>query len=141
MVRSARHCSITTAPISGFEERVAGLCPRQDLPSDPCPLRLAHCPPGALGPGEFGSGIAKAIGDRIAPVPAEILQRHLDARGRLPALVFGKMDHAVDPQNGVSIETSGDDISDRLFAFNESLKDWIKLLVWGERVRVLLILT
>ena len=72
----------------------------------------------ALGLGKHGPGIAKAVGDRIAPVAAEILQCHFDTRGRLPALVFGEVDHTVDPQDGFSIKPGGDDLGDRLFTLD-----------------------
>src|SRR6185436_12138347 len=50
------------------------------------------------------AGIAEAVHDRIAPVAAKILQRHLDAGRRLPALVFGEVEHAFDLRHGFAVE-------------------------------------
>src|SRR5262249_6896434 len=50
------------------------------------------------------AGVAEAVDDRIAAVAAEILERDLDAGRRLPALVFGKVEHALDPHDEVTIE-------------------------------------
>src|SRR5215510_7615342 len=55
----------------------------------------------AVRSGERRAGIAEAVDDRIAAVAAEILQRHLDPGRRLPALVFGQMEHALDFHHGV----------------------------------------
>src|SRR5580704_17436040 len=40
------------------------------------------------------AGIAETVGDRIAAIAAEILERYLDAGRGLPALVFGEIDEA-----------------------------------------------
>ena len=49
-----------------------------------------------VGFGQRLAGIAKAVGDGIAAVAAEIAARHLDARCRLPPLVFGNVEQAIE---------------------------------------------
>src|SRR5688572_5869249 len=39
--------------------------------------------------------LAEFVGDGVAPVAAEILGGDLDARRRLPPLVFGEIEHAL----------------------------------------------
>src|SRR4029077_17783744 len=46
--------------------------------------------------GEMGSSAAEAIGDRQPSIAAERLVVHLDAGGRLPALVLGQIDESRD---------------------------------------------
>src|SRR5258706_9444437 len=41
--------------------------------------------------------VAEGVGDRIAPVAAEIARAELDAGCRLPALVFGNVQKLLDP--------------------------------------------
>jgi hypothetical protein len=75
------------------------------------------------------AGIAESVHDRIAPVAAEILQCHLDAGRRLPALVFGEVEHAFDLRHGLAVEAIRDDLRDRLLALDQSLEDGIEYIV------------
>ncbi len=80
---------------------------RPDLPAGALDLKIERFAFGRLAGDQRDvrrrqrrAGIAEAVGDRIAAVAAEILQRHLDARRRLPALVFGDVEHALDAHHG-----------------------------------------
>ena len=57
------------------------------------------------------AGVAEAVDDRITAVAAEILQRHLDAGRRLPALVFGEIEQPPDLEHDVAVEARGDDVA------------------------------
>src|SRR5258708_26868438 len=72
------------------------------------------------------SGVAKAIGNRVAPVTTKILFRHLDAGRRLPPLVFGQGKQMFDPAHQRDLETLGDEIGDPLVALDESLQDRVE---------------
>src|SRR5258705_6011423 len=76
--------------------------------------------------GQYLTGIAKAIDDRIAPVAAEIPQRHLHARRRLAALVFGKVEHARDPRHCLLVEARIDDRRNGLLALDQPLEDRVE---------------
>ena len=86
------------------------------------------------------AGIAEAVDDRIAPVAAEILQRHLHARRRLPALVFGEIEHAVDAAAPCRGRSPPRRCRRRLLALDQPLKDRIEHLIGRQRILVLLVL-
>src|SRR3954465_1454420 len=69
------------------------------------------------------AGIAEAVHDRITPGAAENLYRPLDAGRRLPALVFGEVEHAFDLRHGLAVKAIRDDLRDRLLALDQSLED------------------
>src|SRR6476660_8261970 len=75
------------------------------------------------------AGVAKPVGDWIAAVAAEVAQRDLDPGRRLTPLVLGHVEHALDPQNRVAVIALGNDIGDRLFAFDQALQDGIEQVV------------
>src|SRR5262249_25482013 len=58
----------------------------------------------AVGLRQRRAGIAEAVDNRVAAVAPEILQRHLDPGRRLPALVLGKMQHALDLPDCLAVE-------------------------------------
>src|ERR1700761_4476954 len=58
--------------------------------------------------GQRFTGIAKPIGDWIAAVAPKIAARDLDARGGLPALIFGDVKQMRDARDRVAIEAGGD---------------------------------
>src|SRR5262249_44521879 len=74
------------------------------------------------------SRIAEAVGDRIAAVAAEVLQRHLHPRRGLAALVFGEVEHALDLHHGIAIKPGLDDLGDRLLALDQALQDAVELI-------------
>src|SRR5215472_16821546 len=86
------------------------------------------------------TGIAEAVDDRVAAVAAEILQRHLDAGRRLPALVLGKMQHALDLHDCLAVEAFRHDLGDRLLALDQTFEDLIEHIVRRQRVLVGLVL-
>src|SRR5262249_31432092 len=94
----------------------------------------------AVGLRQRRAGIAEAVDDGVSAVAAEILQRHLDPRRRLPALVFGKMQYALDLHDRLAVETFGDDLGDRLLALDQTLEDLIEHIVRRQRVLVGLVL-
>jgi hypothetical protein len=83
------------------------------LPRTLPPIRGPRARPAFVGLGQRFAGFAKAVGDGIAAVAAEILLRHLDAGRRLPPLVFGDVEQAIDPRTtrgrnpAATIEASG----------------------------------
>ena len=87
------------------------------------------------------AGIAEAVGDRIAAVAAEVLQRHLHARRRLPALVFGDVEQALDLHAPSSRSKPAATIAgDRLLALDQPLEDGVEHVVGRQRILVLLVL-
>src|SRR2546430_13068203 len=74
------------------------LCPRSEIEGFALGRNVLH--QRAVGLGQRCAGIAEAVDDGVAAVAAEIPQRHLDAGGRLPALVLGKGQHAPAPLYG-----------------------------------------
>src|SRR5262245_46326749 len=64
----------------------------------------------AVGLGQLRAGIAETVDDGIAAIAAEILQRHLDPGSCLPALVLGKMQHALDLHHRLAVEAFRDDL-------------------------------
>ena len=90
-------------------------------------------------PGHRRAGIAEGVGDRIAPVAAEILQRDLHARCGLAPFVFGKVQHTVDLHHGFLVETRGNDRCNRLFELDQAIQDLIQHVVRRQRVLVLLV--
>ena len=89
-----------------------------------------------IGRSRLRAGIAKTVRNRIAPVAAEIPERHLDARRRLPPLVFGDIEHALDLHHGVAIEPGRDDGGNRLLALDQPLQDLVENVVRRQRVLV-----
>src|ERR1700732_2646553 len=52
-----------------------------------------------VGFGQRLAEIAKPVGDRVTAVAAEIPACYFNARGRLPPLVFGDVEQAMDPHH------------------------------------------
>src|SRR5262245_59956021 len=100
------------------------LCPRSEIEGFALRRRILH--QSTVGRGQWRTGIAEAVDDGVAAVAAEIPQRHLDAGGRLPALVLGKIQHALDLHNGPAIKTLLDDLGDRLLALDQTLEDLVE---------------
>src|SRR5262249_6445682 len=69
------------------------------------------------------SGIAESIDDGIAAIAAKVLERHLDTRGRLAALVLGDVQQTLDTHHGIAIETSFNDGCDWFLALDQTLQD------------------
>src|SRR3954463_9543866 len=64
----------------------------------------------------------ETVGDRIAPVAAEGATRDLHTRRRLPALVFGEIEHAPDAVDHRLRMPARDDIGDRHFLFDQAIE-------------------
>ena len=82
----------------------------------------------------------KAIGDRIAPVAAEIAPGDLDARRRLPPLVFGDIEHVLDALHQRFRMAALHDFGDRQFLFHQARQNIIQHVIGRQRVLVLLVL-
>src|SRR5262245_33813063 len=93
-----------------------------------------------VGLGQGRAGIAEAVDDGIAAVAAEILQRHLDAGRRLPALILGDIEHALDLHDRLAVKAVFDDLGDRLFALDQTFQDLIEHVVGRQRVLIGLVL-
>src|SRR5215813_12880732 len=93
-----------------------------------------------VGLGQRRAVIAEAVDDGIAAVAPEILQRHLDAWRRLPALVLGEIEHALDVHDRLAVEAVLDDLGNRLFAFDQTFEDLIEHVIGRQRVLVGLVL-
>src|SRR5499433_3358413 len=93
-----------------------------------------------VGLGQRRAGIAEAVDDGVAAVAAEILERHLDAGRRLPALILGEIEHALDLHDRLAVEAVLDDLGDRLFAFDQTFEDLIEHVIGRQRVLVGLVL-
>src|SRR5262249_12509209 len=97
-------------------------------------------PQGGIGLRERRAGIAEAVDDGVAAVAAEVLQRHLDAGRRLPALILGEIEHALDLHDRLALEAVLDDLRDRLFALDQPFEDLIEHVVGRQGVLVGLVL-
>src|SRR5262245_17231963 len=93
----------------------------------PCPLPALD--QRAVGLRQRCPGVAETVDDRVAAVAAEILQRHLDAGRRLPALVLGEVEHAGDLHDGLAVEAFGDDRGDRLLALDQPFEDGVEHVI------------
>src|SRR2546426_10272120 len=80
------------------------LCPRSEIEGFALGRNVLH--QRAVGLGQRCAGIAEAVDDGVAAVAAEIPQRHLDAGGRLPALLLGKVQPAARPRGALAVETT-----------------------------------
>src|SRR5437867_2053142 len=89
-----------------------------------------------VGRGKRLAIVAEAVGDGIAAVAAKVLFRHLDARRRLPALVFGNVELPVDPRHHFGREAGCDDRGQRLLALDQPLENSVQHLVWRQRILV-----
>src|SRR5512132_1487056 len=114
------------------------LCPRSEIEGFALGRRILH--QAAVGLGQWRAGIAEAVDDGVAAVAAEIPQRHLDAGGRLPTLVLGKLQHALDLYDGLAIETLLDDLGDRLLALDQTLENLVEYVIGRQRVLIGLVL-
>src|SRR6516165_5577297 len=86
------------------------------------------------------SGIAEAVDDGVAAVTTEVLQRHLDPGRRLPALILGEIEHALDLHDRLAVETIRNDLGDRLFALHQPFEDLVEHVVGRQHVLVGLVL-
>ena len=82
------------------------------------------------------AGIAEAIDDRITAVAAEIAERYLHAGRGLPALVFGEIEHALDPQHGIAIDALCDDVGNRPFMLDEFFQNPVEQFVRRQRILI-----
>src|SRR5688572_18729886 len=86
--------------------------------------------------------IAVAVGDRIAAAEAERLLGNLDARCRLPALVFGDVEHPLDLLDECKVETAlraPDDLGYPQLFLDQPLEDLVEDRVRREGILVGLI--
>src|SRR5215475_4483058 len=93
-----------------------------------------------VGLGQRRARVAEAVDDGVAAVAAEVLQRYLDAGRRLPALVLGEIEHALDLHDRLAVEAVRDDLGDRLFALDQPFEDLVEYVVGWQRVLVGLVL-
>src|SRR6266487_6132122 len=114
------------------------LCPRSEIEGFALGRNVLH--QRAVGLGQRCAGIAEAVDNGVAAVAAEIPQRHLDAGGRLPALVLGEMQHALDLHDRFAIEALLDDLGDRLLALEQTLEDLVEHVIGRQRVLIGLVL-
>ena len=82
---------------AGRAVRRDGLAPQRVSPM--------AAPPDAQADRKALTPVPKAVGDRIAPVAAEVLLGDLDARCRLPALVFGDVEQMLDARHRRAVVT------------------------------------
>src|SRR5690606_16408086 len=69
------------------------------------------------------AALAERVGDRVAPVAAEIAAGDLDAGCRLAALVFGDVEQVLDPLDSRPVVAALDDLGHRLLAFDQPAQD------------------
>src|SRR6516162_2085006 len=83
----------------------------------------------AVGLRQWRTGIAETVDDGVAAVATEVLQCHLDPGRRLPALVLGEIEHALDLHDCLAVEAVRDDLGDRLFALHQPFEDLVEHVV------------
>src|SRR5208283_5020469 len=86
------------------------------------------------------AGVAEAVDDRVAPVAAEILWPDLDARRRLPALVFGEIEELFDSAHRVRVVALRDDVGDPHLLLDQTVENAVKNGVRRQRILVFLVL-
>ena len=69
------------------------------------------------------------MGDRIAPVAAEVAHPQLDAWRCLPALVFGEVEQPLDPLDGLALEPLGDELVDTLLVLDQPKQNAVEQLM------------
>src|SRR6185437_7963795 len=82
---------------------------------------------------------APAVGDRRAAIAAEGLRTQLDARGRLPALVLGSVDHRDRAVDDVGVEAVLGELVAGAVELDVRLEHAVELRVRRQRVLVELV--
>ena len=85
------------------------------------------------------AAVAEAIDDRIAPVAAKILPRHLYARRRLAALVFGEKQQPLDFPHGVGIVTRETISATRISFSTRHSSIVVERVIGRQRILILLV--
>jgi hypothetical protein len=86
------------------------------------------------------AGIAEAVDDRIAAVPAEVLGAALDDRSRLPALALGEIEELLDLPDRLRVVALRDEVDDAHLLHDEPVQDAVGHRIGRQRILVLLVL-
>src|SRR3546814_8239170 len=70
--------------------------------------------------------VPEPVGDRIAPIAAEILPGDLHARRRLAALVFGKVEKMLDTMHDGNVMAARDDLLHRHFLLHQAFENVVE---------------
>src|SRR5664280_3182484 len=85
---------------------------------------------------EPADAVAEAVDDRVAAVAAESLAANLDARGRLPALVFGDVEQTLDAFDHLRRVAAGDDLVQGRLLLDQAMQYAVEVGIGRQAVLV-----
>src|SRR5882672_8038426 len=77
---------------------------------------------------------AKRVGEGIPPIPPEALARDLDARRRLPPLVFRRVKQPLHARDRLAREAARHDLRHAQLLLDAAMEDRVELLVRRQRI-------